>query len=93
LYKSSKSRNKIKISMDGKGRVYDNIFIERLWRTVKYENIYLNDYQTLPVLRAGVNRYFYFYNTERLHQSLDYNTPDERYFKKEETRTEEATAA
>ena len=66
--------------MDGKGRVYDNIFIERLWRSVKYENIYLNDYQTLPMLRAGVNKYFSFYNNERLHQSLDYGTPDEKYF-------------
>jgi len=70
----------IKLSMDGKGRVYDNIYIERLWRTVKYEDIYLNDYQTLPMLRAGINRYFYFYNNERSHQSLGYKTPDEKYF-------------
>ena len=83
----------IKISMDGKGRVFDNIFIERLWRTVKYENIYLNDYQTLPELRAGIKKYFYFYNTERLHQSLEHNTPDEKYFKKEEISTEGATVA
>lgn len=74
--------HKIQLSMDGKGRVYDNIFIERLWRTVKYENIYLNDYQTLPMLRVGVNKYFYFYNSQRSHQSLDYITPDQKYFEK-----------
>ena len=73
------SRN-IKLSMDGTGRVYDNIYIERLWRTVKYEDIYLNDYQTLPMLRAGISRYFSFYNSERSHQSLKYKTPDEKYF-------------
>ena len=81
-FTSSVLSNKIRLSMDGKGRVYDNIFIERLWRTVKYENIYLNDYQTLPMLRAGVNKYFYFYNSERSHQSLDYITPDQKYFEK-----------
>ncbi len=85
-FTSSVLSNKIKLSMDGKGRVYDNIFIERLWRSVKYENIYLNDYQTLPMLRAGVSKYFYFYNSERSHQSLGYKTPDEKYFEsKEET--------
>lgn len=71
---------KIEISMDGRGRALDNIFVERLWRTVKYENIYMNDYQTVPELRQGLERYFEFYNQERLHQSLDYQTPAEVYF-------------
>jgi putative transposase len=71
---------KIEISMDGRGRALDNIFVERLWRTVKYENVYMNDYQTVPELRRGLERYFEFYNQERLHQSLDYQTPAEVYF-------------
>ena len=70
----------IKISMDGRGRALDNIFIERLWRTVKYENIYLNDYQTVPELRCGLKDYFTFYNQKRLHQGLKYQTPAEVYF-------------
>jgi len=69
----------IKISMDGKGRVFDNIFIERLWRTVKYENIYLNEYHTGLELVAGLSNYFDFYNHERFHQSLDYRTPAQVY--------------
>lgn len=69
----------IKISMDGKGRVFDNIFIERLWRTVKYENIYLNEYDTGLELVAGLANYFDFYNHERFHQSLDYRTPAQVY--------------
>jgi putative transposase len=70
---------KIKISMDGKGRVFDNIFIERLWRTVKYEHIYLSDYTTGLELVAGLANYFDFYNHERFHQSLDYRTPAQVY--------------
>lgn len=70
----------IKISMDGRGRALDNIFVERLWRTVKYENIYMNEYQTVPELRSGLKRYFKFYNQERLHQSLSYQTPSEVHF-------------
>ena len=70
----------IKISMDGRGRALDNIFVERLWRTVKYENIYMNDYQSVPELRFGLTHYFEFYNQQRLHQSLDYRTPAEVYF-------------
>ncbi|SCN46459.1 Mobile element protein [methanotrophic endosymbiont of Bathymodiolus azoricus (Menez Gwen)] len=66
--------------MDGRGRALDNIFVERLWRTVKYENIYMNDYQTVPELRSGLKRYFEFYNQERLHQSLDYQTPSDVHF-------------
>jgi putative transposase len=72
-------RAEIKISMDGKGRVFDNIFIERLWRTVKYEHIYLNDYDTGLELVAGLAHYFDFYNHDRFHQSLDYRTPAQVY--------------
>jgi len=70
----------IRISMDGRGRALDNIMVERLWRTVKYENIYLMDYATVPALTAGLREYFRFYNQERPHQSLDYRTPAEVYF-------------
>ena len=72
----------IQISMDGRGRCMDNIFTERLWRTVKYENIYLRDYHTPNEARAGLTEYFTFYNYKRLHQSLGYLTPAEIYFKK-----------
>ena len=68
------------ISMDGRGRVFDNIFVERLWRTVKYEDIYVNDYANVPALQAGLHKYFTFYNQERLHQSLGYRTPSEVHF-------------
>jgi len=71
--------HKVRISMDGRGRVFDNIFIERLWRTVKYENIYAQEYPTITDLRNGLKNYFEFYNTERLHQSLEYQTPWEVY--------------
>jgi putative transposase len=71
--------NGIKISMDGKGRALDNIFIERLWRSVKYENIYLNVYENGLFLWEGLEKYFQFYNHQRLHQSLDYHTPKEKY--------------
>ena len=67
----------IRISMDGRGRALDNVFVERLWRTVKYENIYLMDYASVPDLEMGLHAYFRFYNHERLHQSLDYRTPAE----------------
>jgi putative transposase len=65
----------VAVSMDGRGRCLDNVFVERLWRSVKYEDIYLHDYETVAQLHAGLGRYFPFYNTERLHQSLDYRTP------------------
>lgn len=65
----------VRISMDGRGRVFDNIFVERLWRTVKYEDIYLRDYDSVAELDAGLARYFRFYNEERPHQSLGYRTP------------------
>jgi putative transposase len=69
----------IKISMDGRGRALDNIFVERLWRSVKYEEVYLNDYATVPQAVERIGRYFNFYNRERLHQSLDYKTPEAVY--------------
>jgi putative transposase len=65
----------IRISMDGRGRAFDNIFVERLWRTVKYEDLYLNDYATVAELLVGLTRYWQFYNHERLHQSLGYRPP------------------
>jgi putative transposase len=69
----------IQISMDGKGRVFDNIFVERLWRTVKVEEVYLRDYQTVAEAGYGLGRYFDFYNNRRFHQALDYRTPAEVY--------------
>lgn len=69
----------IAISMDGRGRALDNIFVERLWRSVKHEDIYLKGYATLPELFIGLTEYFVFYNTERPHQSLQYKTPDVVY--------------
>jgi putative transposase len=66
---------KIAISMDGRGRCMDNIFIERLWRSLKYEEVYLKDYDSVTDARAGIERYFQFYNQERLRQSLEYRTP------------------
>jgi len=71
----------IRISMDGRGRVYDNIFVERLWRTVKYEEVYLNHYSMVSEVRQGLSRYFSFYNRERLHTSLGNRTPYEVYFR------------
>lgn len=68
-------RSAIKISMDGKGRALDNIFVERLWRSLKYEDIYLKDYVSVKEAREGINKYFCFYNNERLHQSLGYRCP------------------
>ena len=69
----------VAVSMDGRGRALDNVFVERLWRSVKYEDIYLRDYATPPELRCGLDRYFMFYGHERLHQALDYRTPWEAY--------------
>ena len=74
------NEHKIQISNDGKGRALDNVYIERLWRTLKYENIFLYEYESLTKLKKGIDRYFKFYNTERFHQSLNYNTPDGIYF-------------
>jgi putative transposase len=69
----------IRISMDGRGRALDNVFVERLWRTVKYEEVYLRDCQTVGDARQGLGRYFAFYNQERLHQALGYRTPAGAY--------------
>jgi putative transposase len=69
----------IAISMDGRGRALDNVFIERLWRSVKYEDIYLKDYATADELIQGLTEYFRFYDEERIHQALDYRTPWEVY--------------
>jgi len=69
----------IRISMDGKGRALDNIFVERFWRSLKYEDIYLKDYQTMAELKDGLKRYFEFYNEERFHASLEYATPNDTY--------------
>src|SRR5262245_21482018 len=69
----------VAVSMDGKGRCLDNVFVERLWRTVKYEDIYIKGYETVPLLSAGLGKYFPFYNEQRPHQSLDYLTPEAVY--------------
>jgi putative transposase len=70
----------IRISMDGKGRWVDNVFVERLWRSVKYEEVYLRAYDSIGDARASLGRYFAFYNTKRRHQSLDRQTPDRVYY-------------
>jgi putative transposase len=69
----------VAVSMDGRGRCLDNVFVERLWRSVKYEDVYLRGYEAVPALEEGLGRYFAFYNEERLHQSLDYQTPGAVY--------------
>lgn len=71
----------VKISMDGKGRALDNIYIERLWRSVKYEDVYIKAYETVAELRKGLTEYFSFYNKKRRHQSLNYQTPGSYYWK------------
>ncbi|MBW8079333.1 MAG: IS3 family transposase [Gallionella sp.] len=76
----------VQISMDGKGRWIDNVFIERLWRSVKYENIYLHAYENGTQLRRGLTEYFDFYNARRTHQALDYQTPDDVYYGRAECR-------
>jgi putative transposase len=65
----------VAVSMDGRGRCLDNVFVERLWRSVKYEDIYINRYEFVPQLQQGLRRYFPYYNEGRFHQSLDYRTP------------------
>jgi putative transposase len=71
----------IQISMDGRGRAMDNIFTERLWRSVKYEEVYIHDYQSPRDARESLTNYFYKYNNKRLHQSISYQTPAEVYYK------------
>jgi putative transposase len=73
-------RSGIEISHDGKGRAYDNIFVERLWRSVKYEEVYIKSYTSVPEAIASLDNYFRFYNQERLHQSLNYRPPSAIYF-------------
>ena len=70
----------IKISMDSKGAWRDNVFVERLWRTIKYEEVYLRAYVGVPEARASIGRYLCFYNSRRPHSSLDGKTPDQAYF-------------
>ena len=72
--------NAIAISMDGKGSWRDNVFVERLWRSVKYEEVYLRAYASVGEARASISRYLDFYNARRPHSSLDRRTPDEAYF-------------
>jgi len=69
----------VRISMDGRGRALDNVFVERLWRSVRYEDIYIKDYEGVPELESGLTAYFRFYDEDRPHQSLDYRTPGEVY--------------
>ena len=76
----------IRISMDGKGRAMDNIMVERLWRTVKYEEIYIKDYETVEDLIKGLREYFWFYNNERPHQTFGGRTPAEVYFQTDQLR-------
>ena len=70
----------VRVSMDGRGRWVDNVFVERLWRSVKYEDLYLHAYETVSEVKAALASYFSFYNSRRPHQSLEYRTPDEVYF-------------
>lgn len=70
----------VSIARDGRGRVFDNIFIERRWRSVKYEDVYRKDYDRVPAVMAGLGAYFAFHNTERRHQALGYRTPERVYY-------------
>jgi putative transposase len=72
---------KVRISWDGRGRALDNIFVERLWRSVKYEEVFIKDYQTVADARKGLQEYFLFYNHKRIHQALDYQTPAQVYLR------------
>lgn len=83
----------IEISMDGKGRFLDNIFVERLWRTVKYEDIYIKRYETVKEVKIGLKEYFRHYNVERLHQSLGYKTPAKMYFAENSTAFEQVSGS
>ena len=80
----------IQVSMDGRGRALDNIFVERLWRTVKYEYVYLQEIQTVREAWLRLRDFFHFYNHERFHQSLDYRTPAQVYFGSSQNRGEQA---
>lgn len=80
-------KRSIRISMDGKGRALDNVFVERLWRSVKYECTYLRQWDTVDELRLALKEYFVFFNTERYHQALNYKTPKEVYFGEDATQS------
>jgi putative transposase len=82
----------VRISMDGRGRALDNVFVERLWRTVKYEEVYLKSYETVPVAIQSLGKYFRFYNEERLHQALEYRTPAAVYLDRSSTLAERTEA-
>jgi putative transposase len=82
-FTSRLERAGIRISMDGRGRALDNVFVERLWRSVKYEHVYLYEYASVPELEKGLEQYFTFYNYERPHQSLSYQTPAEVHYARE----------
>ena len=71
--------HRIEISMSGTGRALDNVYVERLWRSLKYEDVYLKSYESMTDLKSGIKKYFEFYNSERFHQSLDYLTPEMMY--------------
>ena len=88
LYTDLLTAANVQISMDGKGRALDNIFTERLWRTVKYEEVYLKDYASPREARTEIGEYLAFYNAQRLHQALDYQTPETVYFTKGESSTD-----
>lgn len=79
-------KHEVKISMDGKGRAFDNIFTERLWRTVKYEEVYCKAYENKQEAETNLSDYFKYYNTKRLHQSLGYKTPEEIFYKQQFSR-------
>ena len=85
LFTSRLQENEIAISMDGRGRALDNVFVERLWRSLKYEDIYLKSYETVDELYEGLRLYFDWYNRERSHQALDYQTPATVYQGKEKS--------
>jgi putative transposase len=82
-FTSRLEKSEIQISMDGKGRALDNVFVERLWRSLKYERVYLSDYSSVLEAKQSIDEYFKFYNEERLHQSLGYQTPKSIYERKE----------
>ena len=74
------STRNVRISMDGRGRALDNVFVERLWRSVKYEDVYIKGYESVRDAYSGLKEYFHFYNTERPHQSLGYRTPAQVHY-------------
>jgi putative transposase len=80
-FTSALEKASVQISMDGRGRALDNIFVERLWRSLKYEDIYVRAYESVKDVREGIGKYFNFYNNERLHQSLGYRCPREMHFR------------